>query len=232
MPLTKHLKDLTKKLAQLADHSDSKIRKQTFDCLQRVFESVEEDAEIMIKHFFKGTREFILNEIKAVFKKVHKKKHLIRLFENEHNSSKNYLPSIDQTKVHDASIQHRLRPQAVELSAILPTKLLEMNYLSNNSEKKPILDDFLKKLEGIQEIKASQTSSQASNLIKILRECLEEANLLIVTVALQIIIRLFQLMKGCFNEIVTKQIIMYASYKVKFWLISFNLRLRRTPLMI
>lgn len=97
----------------------------------------------------------------------------------------------------------------------MPAKLLEINYISNSNEKKTILDDFLRRLEALKETKISYSNAQSSALIKILKDCIEESNMLLVTVAVQIIIRLVSLMKGCFNEIVTKQMIIETASKVR-----------------
>jgi hypothetical protein len=99
------------------------------------------------------------------------------------------------------------RNQACELSVLIPAKLFESVYITNNSEKKTILDDFLKKLDGVVDTKVTYAASQASSLIKVLHDCLEEANILIVTIAIQILLRLLELIPTAFSETVTKHIL-------------------------
>lgn len=90
---------------------------------------------------------------------------------------------------------------------MIPAKLFDSVYITNNSEKKTILDDFLKKLESVGDSKVSYTASQSSSLLKVLQDCLEEANILIVTTAIQVILRLLELIPGAFSEAVIKHIL-------------------------
>lgn len=100
-----------------------------------------------------------------------------------------------------------LRNQSIELSLLIPAKLFETVYIINNSEKKTILDDFLKKLDTATESKVSYTTSQSSSLIKVLQDFLEESNILLVSTAIQVILRLLELIPGAFSETVMKHIL-------------------------
>jgi uncharacterized protein YeeX (DUF496 family) len=81
--ITKQLREILKRLATLVDHSDSKLRKLAFDCLQIVVETVQEDYEMILKHYFGGMRDFLDKELRAVCKKAKKRRALVNLFESE-----------------------------------------------------------------------------------------------------------------------------------------------------
>lgn len=102
----------------------------------------------------------------------------------------------------------------VEVNSILPGKFLDLSYITAPNEKLAILEDFWRKLETVGELKLVAAPSLASSLLKVLKECLEEANLLVVLKCMEIFIKLFALLKGFFNDIFTKQVIIQASYKV------------------
>lgn len=68
----------------LIENSEVKIRKLAFECLQKVFESVDDDLEVILKNFFKNQRDFLLNEIKAIYKRAEKNRRgKVKLFEPE-----------------------------------------------------------------------------------------------------------------------------------------------------
>lgn len=75
-------------MAKLADHSDSKIRKLAMDCLQGIFEAVEDDYETLRQHYFSNVRDFIEKELRVACQKVKKKGDLIRLFDRETAASR------------------------------------------------------------------------------------------------------------------------------------------------
>lgn len=79
---------MLKRLSTLVDHSDSKLRKLAFDCLQTVVELVQEDYETILKHYFAGMRDFLDKELRAACKKAKKRKHLISLFDVEAGPAK------------------------------------------------------------------------------------------------------------------------------------------------
>ena len=67
-----------------------KIRKLAFECLQKVFESVDDDVEVILKNFFKNQREFLLNEIKTAYKRAEKNRRAkVRLFDTEGGFGRN-----------------------------------------------------------------------------------------------------------------------------------------------
>lgn len=70
------------------------------ECLQKIFEAVADDFEVIVKHFFKNPREYILNEIKAIYKKSSKRKrrNTVRLFGEESAGRMGFLPSIGGEK--------------------------------------------------------------------------------------------------------------------------------------
>lgn len=70
------------------DHSDSKLRKLAFDCLQTVIELVQEDYETILKHYFGGMRDFLDKELRTTCKKAKKRKHLVSLFDVEAGPNK------------------------------------------------------------------------------------------------------------------------------------------------
>lgn len=82
------IRELLKTVAKLADHSDSKIRKVAMDCLQSIFEVVEDDFETLRQHYFSNVRDFIEKELRTACQKVKKKGDLIRLFDRETASSR------------------------------------------------------------------------------------------------------------------------------------------------
>lgn len=107
----------------------------------------------------------------------------------------------------DRTNAETVRNQSVELSLLIPAKLFETVYIINNSEKKTILDDFLKKLDTAGDSKVNYTTSQSSSLIKVLQDFLEESNILLVTTAIQVILRLLDLIPTAFSETVMKHIL-------------------------
>lgn len=119
------------------------------------------------------------------------------------------MPTVMRSRV-DHCYAEILRNQTFELSTLIPAKLFDTVYITNNNEKRVILDDFLKKLESVGESKLNYTASQASSLIKVLHDCLEEANILIVTTAIQVILRLLELIPAAFSETITKHILVRA----------------------
>lgn len=213
--IIQNLKELLKRLSKLVDHSDSKIRKIALECLQGVFENVDDDYEIIKQHYFSNMRDFIDKEMRTIFKKSKKRANAIRLFERETSTVRPYLPPIETGKVADPNA-HSSRPilrighkqQGVELSSVIPGKMFETIYIASNSEKKTILDDLLKRLESVNDTRLTSSGNQASNLIKVLHDCLEEANMLIVTLSMQITLRLTALIPGAFSEVISKHILM------------------------
>jgi hypothetical protein len=87
------------------DHSDSKLRKLAFDCLQQVVETVQEDYEMILKHYFSGMRDFIDKELRTACKKAKKRRLLIALFEPEVGPSKFHNNGLDAPRFGDAHPQ-------------------------------------------------------------------------------------------------------------------------------
>lgn len=211
---------MLKRISNLVDHSDSKIRKIALECLQGVFENIEDDYETIKQQYFPNMRDFIDKELRTIFKKAKKRKHLVRLFDRETSTTKPFLPPIDGGKGADQQapssrpiLRTGQKQQGVDLSSVIPGKMFETLYIASNTEKKSILDDLLKRLESMTERRLTSSGNQASNLIKVLHDCLEEANMLIVTLSMQITLRLIALIPTAFSEIISKHMIIRAVSK-------------------
>jgi hypothetical protein len=102
---SKHLKSAIKRISKFLDHSESKIRKLSFQCVQIIFSTVDDDIEVLVKYFFKNVRDYIIKELRTVHAKTKKRKQLVMLFENEASFSKHYTASVDVSK-NDAPANH------------------------------------------------------------------------------------------------------------------------------
>lgn len=90
---------------------------------------------------------------------------------------------------------------------------MEKVYIASSNEKKTLLDEFNKRLESALDCRIIASGSQGSSVVKALYDCLEESNMLVVTVSLQILQRLMSMMRPAFSEILTRHIISRAAGK-------------------
>jgi hypothetical protein len=104
-PLSKQLKSAIKRISKFLDHSESKIRKLSFQCVQIIFSTVDDDIEVLVKYFFKNVRDYIIKELRTVHSKTKKRKQLVTLFESEASFNKHYTASVDVSK-NDAPANH------------------------------------------------------------------------------------------------------------------------------
>jgi hypothetical protein len=83
----------------------------------------------------------------------------------------------------------------IDLHSILPEKFLEIHYLKIVVSKKEILDQFYDRIQEMGDTKLTSKTSLASSVVKVLKTCLEEANIHIFTRSVEIIRCLFKRLK-------------------------------------